>query len=98
MRKGLAGFGRDLTGRRPRLAFLCLIPGCCPATVWNWNWEEEARDPAEEELSGERIPNLSPVVVPGAARLTQPEDILLWRGMRSEVRGQLTDFNRPDSP
>ena len=81
MRKGLTGFGRDLTGRRPRLAFLCLIPGCCPATVWNWNWEEEAGDPAEEELSGEEAanfsPNLSPDVVPEVPGETQPEDILL---------------------
>ena len=71
--------------------FFLLFPRCCPAAVWNWNWEEK---PAEEELSGEEaifIPNLSPVVAPEAPRVTQPEDILLCRGVNDNSNIQILE-------
>ena len=73
-------------GRIPRPVFLRFFPRCCPATVLNWNWAE---DPGEEELSGEETnfrPNFSPVVVPEAPGVTQPEDILLQKGVKDEIQ------------
>ena len=59
----------------PRLGLISLFfPRCCPARVLNWNWE---RDPAQEELSPVET---FPVVFPETPLVTQPEDILLYRG------------------